>query len=199
MVAASNRRTGVAWAVLLVLLVPEVALAWEAAPASSLQQQVVLSVARDLRADPAVVGPRLEILTPLRDLPPVAGIHLISARREFAVGDWLLRLACTSSEICLPFDVVLHAGELSLASLHWQPSANMEGKWLRRESAGAAPLERPGQQVELVEKLVGVTLRTRAVCLESGSLGQSIRVRNISSGRVLEATIAGQGLVRLEQ
>lgn len=197
--AAGNRRTGVAWAVLLVLLVPQIAPAREAAPASSLQQQVVLSVARDLQADPAVVGPRLEILTPIHHLPALAGIHLISARQEFAVGDWLLRLACISLETCPPFDVVLHGRDLSLTSLHWQPSANAEGKWLRRESAGAAPLARPGQQVELVEKLVGVTLRTRAVCLESGSLGQSIRVRNISSGRVLEGTIAGQGLVRLEQ
>ena len=41
-------------------------------------------------------------------------------------------------------------------------------------------------------------LKVMAVCLQSGGLGDQIRVRNLATQRVLLATVAGKNLVRVE-
>ncbi len=41
-------------------------------------------------------------------------------------------------------------------------------------------------------------LQARVVCLESGALGDAIRVRNLATHRVLLATVAGKDEVRVE-
>ena len=41
-------------------------------------------------------------------------------------------------------------------------------------------------------------LQVTAVCLQSGGLGDQIRVQNLATRRVLVATVAGKNLVRVE-
>ena len=61
-----------------------------------------------------------------------------------------------------------------------------------------ALLARSGDHVQLVEELAGLRLQVKVVCLQSGALGERIRVQNPATHRVLLATIAGKDLVRVE-
>ena len=54
------------------------------------------------------------------------------------------------------------------------------------------PLAHSGDHMLLVEERPGMRLQARVVCLESGALGDAIRVRNLATHRVLLATVAGK-------
>ena len=61
------------------------------------------------------------------------------------------------------------------------------------------PLHHAGDRVEIVEQLSGMNLRTRGVCLQPGAVGDRIRVRTLTTHRVLVATIAAPNLVKVER
>jgi len=184
---------------LLVFTGRAIAVAAGGAPDREPRQQVALCIARYLEADPATIAMRLEILNPLRVFPPNAGVHVVSARQEFVVGDWLLRIDCSSPQLCLPFVAILHAQGVDLGGLQWQRSSTIDESPSLRANGKQRQVAQSGEVVELVGEFAGISLRTRAVCLESGAMGQKIRVRNLASHRVLTAAVAGPGVVRLEQ
>lgn len=172
-------------------------------PASAVERQVAIAIARDLHLDAAAIEAGLQVLAPFKSLPVEAGLYVVSVRQQFAPDAWLLRLHCASAQYCLPFDAVLHSSAITAARLDGRPPsqaivATLPPSPLQGKTSGAAPLNRSGEQVEMVEDLSGVRMRAKAVCLQSGALGDRIRVRNLSTGRVLLAIVAGQGLVRVE-
>ena len=171
--------------------------------ASSLPGQVAEAVARDLKIDsPEVLSERnLQVLTPLSSLPAGAALHVVSAKAGGDSGTWLLRLDCASRRDCLPFHVLLHAAEtdITLPGKRGTLTANpRSGSSARKSGTATAPVARSGDQVELVEELSGMRLRAKAVCLESGGLGEWIRVRNLATRRIVSAKIAGKAVVRVE-
>jgi len=171
--------------------------------ASAVRRQAAAAVARGLGADvsPEQIEADLRLLgSP--SLPSGSTLHLVSAKAGFAPGSWLLRLDCSSRRDCLPFYAVLGPGDANVANPQdgkrsW---AGLRGT-LRppgRPGPQTAPVARSGDRVSLVEELSGMRLQVRAVCLQSGGLGDRIRVQNLATHRVLLATIAGKDLVRVE-
>jgi len=158
-------------------------------PASPVEEQIATVVGRNLGCDPAGLRDKLHLLASLDALPSGATLRVVSVKREFAPDTWLLRLDCRSPRDCLPFDVMLHASEAK--GLAWGP-----GPAAKSSSSGPV-LAHSGDRVELVAELAGVRLRVPAVCLQSGGLGDRIRVRNLATHRVLEATVAGPKLLRV--
>ena len=61
-----------------------------------------------------------------------------------------------------------------------------------------ARLVKRGNRVEIVARLDGLDVRMRGVALADGGRGDRIRVRNLSSGRVVTGTIAANGLVQVD-
>lgn len=185
---------------LTLLAIAAVDAGYASPPAPDLHQQVAMTVGRDLRLDSGLIGPRLQVLTALPALTSDAGLHVVTVKREFAANTWLIRLGCTSARQCLPFDALLRAPKLSLTGPPIALGARQgEIRLVNKRTANASALAHSGEQVELVEELSGMRLRARAVCLQSGAMGDRIRVRNVSSHRVLTVTVAGQKLVRVEQ
>jgi hypothetical protein len=62
-----------------------------------------------------------------------------------------------------------------------------------------APLVRAGQRVRVGEEISGMHLSASGMCLQAGGMGQTIRVRNVASGRVLLARVLGAGSVVVEE
>jgi hypothetical protein len=57
----------------------------------------------------------------------------------------------------------------------------------------SANLVQRGETIALVFSAPGVTMSARARALEAGSLGQSIRVSNLQSNRIVDAVVTGSG------
>lgn len=167
----------------------------------SLQQKVAEAVARDLQLTVGDQASQMQILAPATmSLPERARLHVVSVRSGFSPESWLVRVDCTDRADCLPFHVILHsaspqarnrAGDQSSAAVPLRNS-------LVRVRQLRAPLARSGDYMFLVEQRPGMRLQARVVCLESGALGDAIRVRNLATHRVLLATIAGKNEVRVE-
>jgi flagellar basal body P-ring formation chaperone FlgA len=132
-------------------------------------------------------------LTVLR--PPLAdqvAIHVVSIENAPGPGAALVRLACDSSRDCLPFYALVRGASLPTLS----PSKSVA---LLSGDRPVKPLLRAGDRVEIVEQLSGMNLRTRGVCLQPGSLGSKIRVRTLTSHRILVATVEAPSLVKVER
>ncbi len=172
--------------------------AWPQSPPRATEARVIQAIARDLGIDmhEPVSRWRIELPASALRIPDaarlfVAGVHAVPAAKA-----WLLRLECGSRVECLPFEVVLRV-----------PGAASGAQFVPQESKRSAtpadklttPLVRSGQKVRLAEELSGMRLSAPAVCLQAGSLGQKIRVRNVSSGRVVLARVRAAGQVAVEQ
>ena len=176
------------------------------ASSSALQRKVAAAVARDLQSGliSESSGSNLQVLSPPLSVPAGAELHVTSVRVGYSPGSWLLRMDCSSRRDCLPFHVILHSPAASLRdgsgtdlAVHGSAQEQstrpaVKSKQLR------SPLARSGDHVLLVEERSGMRLKVTAVCLESGGLGDEIRVRNLATRRVLLATVAGKDLVRVE-
>ena len=179
-----------------------------AASASSfaLRDKVAAAVARDLQSGPATVpdAGNLQLLDPLLSLPSNSELHVTSVRAGYSPGSWLLRMDCASRRDCLPFHVVLHApGAAPHEGLVNDLTSNTSGKSEPSRPQAKSrqlrpPVARSGDHVLLVEERSGLRLKVTAVCLQSGGLGDEIRVRNLATHRVVKATVAGKDLVRVE-
>jgi hypothetical protein len=160
--------------------------AYALAPASPLKEQVATVLGHDLGVSPAALENNLRVLAPFASLPLEAALHVVSIRRDFAPGMWIVRLDCTSRHDCLPF----------VALLRSEAKPPAMGSWpMVKATPGVASVVHGGDHVEVVAEGPGIKLRATGVCLDSGGLGQRIRVRNSSTHRVLVATVAGQKLV----
>jgi hypothetical protein len=62
----------------------------------------------------------------------------------------------------------------------------------RQTGLGAIAVRR-GQSIMLIYEVGGVSLTTRAQAMEDGAVGQSVRLTNPSSNRVVIATVTGPG------
>ena len=178
--------------------------AWAQSPISSLQHEVAVALTRDLQTNVEERTSELRILAPPGIvLPAQAKLHVVSVRSGFSPGSWLVRMDCSARVDCLPFHVVLHstaldanelasAGRISASAR--RPVTGPTDRWRQ----GSSPIARSGDRMLLIEERPGMRLEARVVCLESGALGDAIRVRNLSTHRVLLATVTGKAEVRVE-
>jgi flagellar basal body P-ring formation chaperone FlgA len=168
----------------------------------SLQRKVVAAVARDLHFDSEDPTIQVQILAPATmSLPARVELHVVSVRAGFSPGSWLLRMDCAARHDCMPFHVVLRLASAELRNLAGVDRLNAAAQpqdWSTHIRQVHAPLARSGDRMLLVEERPGMRLQARVVCLESGALGDAIRVRNLATHRVLLATIAGKDEVRVE-
>ncbi len=171
--------------------------------ANAVQQPAAAAVARALRIDatPEQIQRNLQLLGAPPSLPAGASLHLVSVRKGFTAGTWLLRLDCSSRRDCLPFHAVLStpAGGAASQAGEWTSAVQaLAPESPRRSGPSAVLLAHSGERVSLVEELAGMRLQVKVVCLQSGGLGDRIRVQNPATHRVLLATVAGKDLVRVE-
>lgn len=71
----------------------------------------------------------------------------------------------------------------------------MQGSVLTPMALGGRQMVRAGDQVQIVANLEGIAVRAGGTALGSGDTGSRIRVRNVASGRVIDALIDSPGVV----
>jgi len=173
---------------------------------SVLRQKIAAAVARDLQPGRVGESPEdnFQVLAPTLAIPSGSELHVTSVRPGYSPGSWLLRMDCSSRRDCLPFHVVLRSPganllEGSVAGPTGSALGQNQPNWPKAKPKQLrSPVARSGDHVLLVEERSGMRLKVTAVCLESGGLGDEIRVQNLATRRVLLATVAGKNLVRVE-
>jgi flagella basal body P-ring formation protein FlgA len=60
-----------------------------------------------------------------------------------------------------------------------------------------ANLVKRGSKVEIIANFDGLDVRMRGEALADGGRGDRIRVKNLSSGRVVTGTVSGSGVVHV--
>jgi hypothetical protein len=175
---------------------------WAQPTPSPLQRQAAEAAVRDLRleSESSEVGRHLQVLAPYTSLPAGAAIHVVSARQGFTPGTYLLRFDCASRRDCLPFHAVLRMQGAEAVLLRAGGQRAPKPPTVERgRPIPSAALAHRGDEVELIEEFPGMRLRASVVCLDSGALGDRIRVENRSTHRIVVARVAGPEVVKVEQ
>ncbi len=165
---------------------------------TQLRAQVARAVARDLSISLSGSSAQLgmQVLGPQVRVPEQASLRVAAVHSVPAANTWLVRMECGSRRECLPFEVVLRGRTLDAAAGIGSRSAP---SYPAPDSRIDAPLVQAGQRVQLAEDVSGMHLSTAAICLEAGSLGQRIRVRNVSSRRIVLARVRAAGQLMVEE
>lgn len=162
-----------------------------------LRAQVATAVARDLSVSvpgsSAPVG--MQVLGAQVRVPEQASLRVAAVHAVPGANTWLLRMECGSRRECLPFEVALRGRNRDAAA---GVGSGSTPSYPVGDNRIGAPLVRAGQRVQLAEEVSGMYLSTAAVCLEAGSLGQRIRVRNVASRRIVLARVRAAGQVMVE-
>lgn len=171
---------------------------------TGLRQRVTAAIAADVTSagrERPMIG-ELEILPRGLQLPEHAKLRAVSSQPGFEPETWLIRMDCIERRDCLPFHVLVHSAAREFARLDNRTAPSSASSFDHRSAKlhGNDPLAlaHSGDHVVVVQELPGMRLQARAVCLQSGRLGDTILVRNLTSHRVLLATIAGKTEVRVE-
>ena len=174
----------------------------EPASVTALEQKVAAAVARDVGLSDENLARHVQVLDRSLSLPAGAELHVTAVRPGYSPGSWRLRIDCSSRRDCLPFHAVLHSPTASLRSDSAAglaaPMASQPGRSTGKPKQLQPPLTHSGDHVLLVEERSGMRLQVTVVCLQSGGLGDEIRVQNPATRRILLATVAGKNLVRVE-
>lgn len=150
----------------------------------------------------------LQLLPPDLQLPDTTELGVRSVRRGADAGTWIFRLQCVPSVKCLPFHAVLRGdAELQKRLLEnagretsaLSPAAPNAASGFRPRKPGGPLLIRTGEHIHLREESSGVRLTVPAVSLEPGGLGDTVRVRNLATRRILNARISAPGWVWVEE
>lgn len=167
---------------------------------------VFTPVVTQLDYDPAI-GRFVALLSVAGD-----GTEPISVRISGEVAD-VIELPVTvirlpAGAIAGPDDVRM--ARVRVATVHGEVArdlANVVGMQMKQQISAGVPipvaeLMQPtqinrGEPVRLQLQVSGLSLTGQGLALESGAIGEQIRVRNISSQAVLQAEVVGPGVVRV--
>ncbi|UGB46335.1 flagellar basal body P-ring formation protein FlgA [Frateuria edaphi] len=121
--------------------------------------------------------------------------QVLVANRPLIRGDGIVATDVHAEErdvTCLPYGYVASLDQVAERSLS-RPVGS--GSVLTPGALGGRQTVRAGDHVQLLAELDGIAVRAEGVALGSGDSGARLRVRNGSSGRVVDAIVRGPGVV----
>ncbi|MGN2254633.1 flagellar basal body P-ring formation chaperone FlgA [Frateuria sp. GZRe12] len=121
--------------------------------------------------------------------------QVLVANRPLIRGDGIVATDVHAEErdvTRLPYGYVASLDQVAERSLS-RPVAS--GNVLTPGALGGRQTVRAGDHVQLLAELDGIAVRAEGVALGSGDSGARLRVRNGSSGRVVDAIVRGPGVV----
>lgn len=124
---------------------------------------------------------------------------LVQVRAKFwdpALRSWEFVTRCQNPEDCVPFTVrSTRSGAVVLASAAGASSVagRGDGDVLRRKL-----LVRAGEKALLIWEADGIRSATRVLCLNAGGKGDRVRVRPLTGGGVLNATVEAEKTLQRE-
>jgi flagella basal body P-ring formation protein FlgA len=99
------------------------------------------------------------------------------------------------------------AAAAAAAGLEWTPPAGMEkitvfgagaARTQQASFAGAAPAVRRGDTVTMVYVAPGLQLTTRAKAMNDGGVGDTVRLTNLQSNKIVDAVVTGPGVAAIK-
>lgn len=108
----------------------------------------------------------------------------------------MVRLDCESNEECLPFFVAVRFNAVDDARAAVANVVPTSSENLHTKSPAATPTLRAGAPVVLLLDGGRVHIRLTVVCLENGSIGQTIRVASKDHKQVYTAQVVDDSVVR---
>ncbi len=130
-------------------------------------------------------------------LVPGIPLELMKTFYDRTLHSWEFLVRCAHTSDCVPF-LVRWPQPATKNSLLPDQLAPPQASSPRVKSGGRQySLLRPGQAVTLVWDQDGIRVVLPAICLDGGNVGESIRVRTTTGGRVLRAEIVNQSLLRV--
>jgi Chaperone for flagella basal body P-ring formation len=194
----SARSLAMVWVLLLLTFAPAANATQPVPDTGAVEQHIAEAIARDLHLE-LPPNARLQVLIPLTILPANVEVRVVSLKPAFTPATWLVRLACAPSRDCLPFHALLSGchptGSLAGTSAVFGPHS---ATGAARSAAVAGWVTTSGERVELTGGDSQITVKVKAVCLEAGRLGDTVRVRALGSNRIVSATVVGDRLVRVK-
>lgn len=121
--------------------------------------------------------------------------QVLVASRPLIRGDGIVAADVRAEErdvTRLPYGYIASLDQVAERSLS-RPVAS--GSVLTPGALGGRQTVRAGDHVQLLAELNGIAVRAEGVALGSGDAGARLRVRNGSSGRVVDAIVRGPGVV----
>lgn len=136
-------------------------------------------------------------VTPLSDVvsskpAPVLRVRSVSRLED---GQLLARLECAASEECLPFFVSVRTGQTGNTQADGGSVSQLPVS-LSQPSAPRSVVLRAGAKATLELDGSHVQIRMPVVCLQSGGIGQTIRVMDKSHRQVYTAEVVEDGFVK---
>ncbi len=134
------------------------------------------------------------------DPDTVTKLEVTEVRWDLAQRAWRFRMRCQPRSACLPFLVFAEPAGLPGAAALPPNGQSFCGQsapapFTAHSPQSASPaLVHPGMRVFLVTRYPDMRLTQPADSLDRGGLGETVRVRLITSGRILPATVVAAGL-----
>ncbi|HEY4904166.1 MAG TPA: flagella basal body P-ring formation protein FlgA [Candidatus Sulfotelmatobacter sp.] len=125
-------------------------------------------------------------------------LELVKVFYDRTLHSWEFLVRCAHTTDCVPFLVrwpqpagrnSAQPDQFALSQVPPAPRINLR--------ATQHFLLRPGETVTLVWDQDGIRVVLPAICLDGGNVGESIRVRTTTGGRVLRAEIVNESLLRV--
>lgn len=198
-------RRFVAMVVLCGILAVRPISASEALDSESVQMRIAHTLIGDSEPKSSLVelSRKLLMLTPGLSLDAWLEFRVAKIQAASQPGWHLVQMECAPRSGCLPFNVLVPP-DVSLpevSSRGYVPEAKTGAGvpgLTRRLLMAQPPAAHRGDRVALVEQRSGMRLETPAVCLQAGSEGQTIRVRNLTTKRVVLAKVLDRKTVSVE-
>ena len=114
-------------------------------------------------------------------IPAEAALSLMASRWDPGLEKWQGIARCTPPADCVPFRVQISRSV---------PTS------VRTPAERRAIVVRPGQEVVVISDDDGIQISAHAICLDRGALGDLVRARIGSGGRVLETRVESAGVLR---
>lgn len=170
--------------------------------------------ANAIRSDPTIAGNAAEPeIACGADMLSGTPIEISASRWDAGLGRWELRGRCRHREDCVPFLIQVRRQEspatmISGRALDAPNASSGRAKGLHQKPAeprsgaawnhpGSTTLIRRGQSASLVWDQQGIRVIVLSVSLDAGNEGDTVRARIARSGRVVRATVAGPGWLRM--
>jgi len=105
-----------------------------------------------------------------------------------------VRLMCQRPKDCLPFFILLHSSDRQFF-MHLPEASGSEPLGAPHRKLREPLLVRAGSRATLVLQRGMARITTPVTCLENGSLGRRIRVKNVTTKQVYSAEVVDRGIL----
>jgi len=135
---------------------------------------------------------------PAERLPQNAKLEITKVVWDRGIRQWHLSVRCLPASDCVPF-LVRVQGQMPASSPvpDFRVTRLPAAPYSTPRSSKNAATVKSGQKMTLLWEQSGIRMVVPVICLDAGAIGDSVRVRTKSGGRVLRAEVVNGAILRV--